>query len=183
MFNSNWYVGILKDNDPSSPIFSISSTGTLKANSQFVVTAAGNVGIGTITPGAKLEVVGQVKITGGSPGASKVLTSDATGLATWQVLTGGGSGWTGLYAGCRRPNQPRLRRQLRWLSAPAEHVEQLRARRGGGQHRQRLRRWVYGRQDQPDGPAGRRLVAGDRQEAGAAGFPDCGCLRRLGQLR
>jgi len=42
------------------------------------------VGIGTATPGAKLEVNGQVKITGGSPGDGKVLTSDADGLATWK---------------------------------------------------------------------------------------------------
>jgi hypothetical protein len=50
----------------------------------------GNVGIGTSSPSAKLEVNGQVKITGGSPGAGKVLTSDAGGLATWQTPTGGG---------------------------------------------------------------------------------------------
>jgi hypothetical protein len=50
----------------------------------------GNVGIGTTSPGAKLEVAGQVKITGGTPGAGKVLTSDAAGLATWQTATGGG---------------------------------------------------------------------------------------------
>lgn len=49
----------------------------------------GNVGIGTNAPGAKLEVAGQVKITGGTPGAGKVLTSDATGLATWETPTGG----------------------------------------------------------------------------------------------
>ena len=55
---------------------------------------AGDVGIGTTTPGAKLEVNGQVKITGGSPGAGKVLTSDAAGLATWTTPTSGlgGSG-------------------------------------------------------------------------------------------
>lgn len=48
----------------------------------------GNVGIGTAAPGAKLEVAGQVKITGGSPGLGKVLTSDAAGLATWETPSG-----------------------------------------------------------------------------------------------
>jgi hypothetical protein len=47
--------------------------------------AAGNVGLGTINPTAKLEVNGQVKITGGSPGAGKILVSDASGLASWQT--------------------------------------------------------------------------------------------------
>jgi len=54
-----------------------------------IIKTGGNVGIGTTTPGAKLEVAGQVKITGGSPGAGKVLTSDATGLASWQPAGGG----------------------------------------------------------------------------------------------
>jgi len=45
----------------------------------------GQVGIGTSDPSAKLEIAGQIKITGGSPGAGKVLTSDANGLATWQT--------------------------------------------------------------------------------------------------
>ncbi len=49
-----------------------------------LVDATGNLGIGTTpSPGAKLEVSGQVKITGGSPGVGKVLTSDGVGLATW----------------------------------------------------------------------------------------------------
>ena len=46
----------------------------------------GNVGIGVNSPGAKLEVAGQVKITGGSPGTDKVLTSGADGLATWEAV-------------------------------------------------------------------------------------------------
>ncbi|HCR53581.1 MAG TPA: hypothetical protein DIW27_04135, partial [Cytophagales bacterium] len=65
------------------------------ASSNALVTATGNVGIGTPTPGAKLEVNGQVKITGGSPGAGKVLTSDANGLATWETPSGGGGGGSG----------------------------------------------------------------------------------------
>ncbi len=50
----------------------------------------GNVGIGTITPTAKLEVNGTLKISGGSPGAGKVLTSDANGLASWATPSGAG---------------------------------------------------------------------------------------------
>lgn len=49
--------------------------------------ATGNVGIGVTDPDAKLEVNGQVKITGGTPGLNKVLTSDADGLASWAAVT------------------------------------------------------------------------------------------------
>lgn len=52
----------------------------------------GNVGIGTATPGAMLEIAGQVKITGGTPGAGKILTSDASGLATWETPAAGNPG-------------------------------------------------------------------------------------------
>ncbi|MDO7877157.1 hypothetical protein Q5H93_20595 [Hymenobacter sp. ASUV-10] len=48
----------------------------------------GNLGLGTTTPGARLEVAGQVKITGGAPGPGKVLTSDGSGLATWESVAG-----------------------------------------------------------------------------------------------
>jgi hypothetical protein len=45
----------------------------------------GNVGIGvTGTPAAKLEVNGSFKLTNGSQAAGKVLTSDASGNASWQ---------------------------------------------------------------------------------------------------
>lgn len=53
-------------------------------------TATGGVGIGTSpSAGAKLEVAGQVKITGGTPGLGKILTSDASGLASWQTPASG----------------------------------------------------------------------------------------------
>ena len=45
---------------------------------------AQNTGIGTITPSAKLHVNGTFKVTDGSQGAGKILTSDAAGLASWQ---------------------------------------------------------------------------------------------------
>jgi hypothetical protein len=53
----------------------------------------GNVGIGTSTPGAKLDVNGQVKIQGGNPGVDKVLKSDANGLASWQPVVGPQYAW------------------------------------------------------------------------------------------
>lgn len=53
------------------------------------ITNSGNIGIGTANPGALLDINGQIKINGGSPGAGKVLTSDAAGLATWGTLSSG----------------------------------------------------------------------------------------------
>ena len=45
---------------------------------------AQNTGIGTTTPSATLHVNGTFKVTDGSQGAGKILTSNATGLASWQ---------------------------------------------------------------------------------------------------
>ncbi|MBT6515236.1 MAG: hypothetical protein HOK65_10730, partial [Crocinitomicaceae bacterium] len=45
----------------------------------------GEVGIGTSTPAAKLDVLGNVKFSDGTEGDGKILTSDATGFATWKT--------------------------------------------------------------------------------------------------
>lgn len=52
---------------------------------QLVLATSGNIGIGTLTPGAALEVQGNIKIVDGTQGVNKVLTSDANGLASWQT--------------------------------------------------------------------------------------------------
>jgi hypothetical protein len=44
----------------------------------------GNLGIGQISPTAKLDVNGTVKITDGTQGKNKVLTSDVNGFASWK---------------------------------------------------------------------------------------------------
>lgn len=44
------------------------------------------------TATTSLEMDGQIKINGGTPGVGKVLTSDANGLATWQTPSGGSGG-------------------------------------------------------------------------------------------
>jgi hypothetical protein len=46
----------------------------------------GNVGIGTVNPTSKLEVAGSVKIVDGTEGTNKILTSDASGNATWKTI-------------------------------------------------------------------------------------------------
>jgi hypothetical protein len=53
----------------------------------FTVRGDGKIGLGILNPDVLLHVAGQVKITGGSPGAGKVLTSDTHGLASWTMLS------------------------------------------------------------------------------------------------
>jgi hypothetical protein len=50
----------------------------------------GNVGIGTTAPTAKLDVNGQIRMQGGSPGAGKIMTSDATGIGSWITTSAAG---------------------------------------------------------------------------------------------
>lgn len=76
--------------DPNALVTSGDSDWTVSGNNQYSA-VSGNVGIGTNSPTSKLEVAGQVKITGGTPGAGKVLTSDASGLATWETPGAGAS--------------------------------------------------------------------------------------------
>ncbi|MGZ4037825.1 MAG: beta strand repeat-containing protein, partial [Bacteroidia bacterium] len=51
---------------------------------RMTIDPSGRVGIGTASPGKTLEVAGNVRINDGTQGLNKVLTSDASGNASWQ---------------------------------------------------------------------------------------------------
>jgi len=76
--------GLVIGTDANAPIkFVTNSAGA--NNERMRITGNGNVGIGTAAPAARLEVAGNVKVTDGTQGAGKVLTSDGNGLASWQM--------------------------------------------------------------------------------------------------
>ncbi len=77
-------------NTVSAPL-NVSSFGQLKSGTLSLGNLwvpNGRVGIGTLSPGYPLDVVGQIRIADGTQGAGKVLTSNASGVASW--ATGGG---------------------------------------------------------------------------------------------
>ncbi len=82
---------ILLTNGGSAPL--PVNNGLWNVNAQGIDYTGANVGIGTSTPGAKLEVVGAVKIIDGTEGVGKVLTSNAVGTASWQTPSLAPSGW------------------------------------------------------------------------------------------
>lgn len=53
------------------------------------ITGTGNVGIGTSAPTANLHVNGTMRLVDGNQGLNKVLTSDASGNASWQTPVAG----------------------------------------------------------------------------------------------
>ena len=62
-------------------------TGSTSSNELMRIQGNGNVGIGTTTPTARLDITGNIKITDGTQGAGKVLTSNANGMASWSTPT------------------------------------------------------------------------------------------------
>jgi len=71
-------------------LYRVVGTDTLMA-----IRSDGKVGIGTTAPSQRLQVAGGLRLVDGSQGSGKVLTSDATGVGSWQnpaVVTD--SDWT-----------------------------------------------------------------------------------------
>lgn len=70
---------------------SISST---QAIDDVVITGSGDIGLGTISPTAKMEIKtqnegGAIKIRDGTQNLGRTLISDADGVGTWSEFTGG----------------------------------------------------------------------------------------------
>lgn len=86
--NGSWYTGAIKTTGTGTNVarmsfwtFASNTVGGLRE--RMSILDNGNVGINNNNPQTTLDINGTVKISGGSPGAGKVLTSDATGSATW----------------------------------------------------------------------------------------------------
>jgi hypothetical protein len=62
------------------------TNGTIGIDDDIIVDANGNLGIGTTTPKAKVDIIGGIIIKDGTQAKDKVLTSDANGKASWQYV-------------------------------------------------------------------------------------------------
>ena len=85
ILEGNSTLTLLPSSDGINAVNIMESTGTTEILS--VDTASSRVGIGTTSPDSALHIAGQIKITGGTPGANRVLTSDVAGLASWEDLS------------------------------------------------------------------------------------------------
>ena len=65
------------------PMRNTNVAGTSGTSDDVVVTSAGNVGIGTVVPTAKLDIRGTFRLRDGNQASGKVLVSDASGNAGW----------------------------------------------------------------------------------------------------
>jgi hypothetical protein len=84
--------GFLQSSDGTYTLFNKQNTGNgfigfrVGNIDQAVITNAGNMGIGTTNPAQKLDVIGKIKMTDGTQGTGKILTSDGSGTASWSNL-------------------------------------------------------------------------------------------------
>lgn len=99
--SNNTYIGATADAGANnlSNATAIGYAANVSASNSLVLGNGANVGIGSASPATKLDVVGTMQVSGAikfanGAGSSKVLTSDASGNATWSTNTGGISGLT-----------------------------------------------------------------------------------------
>lgn len=105
MSDNNWYNGTAWSSNNENRVGSLiqlssgginfyttsSGTGVPTFTNLMTVLSTGNVGIGSSSPAAKLDVSGSsgttIKIVDGNQGSGKVLTSDANGVGSWSTLS------------------------------------------------------------------------------------------------
>jgi len=73
------------DRTTTDHVFYAGVTGGASSNELMRIKGTGNVGIGTSTPAAKLDIAGTLKVADGTEGINKLLISDAAGLASWKA--------------------------------------------------------------------------------------------------
>jgi hypothetical protein len=66
----------------------IDATDALHIADDVVFTEEGRIGVGTVTPQARLDIRGSIRIADGTEGHGKILTSDASGAARWERVLG-----------------------------------------------------------------------------------------------
>ncbi len=71
---------------PTDRLFQIGNGTVMGRSNAMTVLRNGQTGIGTVQPTALLHVAGSFRLQNGTEGPTKVLTSDATGTATWAEL-------------------------------------------------------------------------------------------------
>jgi len=91
--NGSFYTGAIKTTGTGTNVARLSfwtfASGSVSGlRERMSIVDNGNVGINNNNPQATLDINGTVKISGGSPGDGKVLTSDATGNASWSDAVG-----------------------------------------------------------------------------------------------
>jgi hypothetical protein len=74
---------------PASIQFRTTPFGNNTNTTRMTIKHNGNIGIGTTSPLAKLDIRGNVKIQDGTEAVGRVFTSDATGTGSWQALPPG----------------------------------------------------------------------------------------------
>lgn len=63
------------------------TSGTTNGSDDFIISSDGRVGIGTVSPTARLDVVGNLRIADGTEYDRYVLTSDDNGVGSWKRQT------------------------------------------------------------------------------------------------
>lgn len=63
------------------------TAGAINSLDDFIITSEGRVGIGTVSPTASLDVVGDLRIADGTENDRYVMTSDANGIGSWKRQT------------------------------------------------------------------------------------------------